>query len=67
MCTINLSYEIAQRFVGIMLFLPVIMLSSILIEKNIGGALFRRFTFLIAGLFALAANISISGVIGVYW
>lgn len=67
MCAINLSYEIAQRFVGIMLFLPVVMLASVLIEKNIGGVLFRRVTFLIAGLFALAANISISGVIGIYW
>lgn len=67
MCAINLSFEISQRFVGLMLFLPVIMLSSVLIEKNVGGTLFRRLTFLIAGLFALAANISISGVIGVYW
>ena len=67
MCAINLSFETAQRFVGIMLFLPVIMLASVLVEKNIGGALFRRVTFLIAALFALAANISISGVVGIYW
>lgn len=66
MCAINLSYETTQRFLGIMLFIPVILLSSILIEKNVGGAKFRRITFFTAGLFALAANISISGVIGIY-